>query len=478
MAQVEWVLKGRLLLAPQLPEIAGLATVNTDFGMAVPMAGVPIKVSAKEFDADPTGWNEWDEGVTDGDGHFEIRHIKDRTERLFRFRAQFKDANIKIYPPNDSVASELLKVATLIAGGPILGLGAWVTEEILQQLVDELSRGVYDVKWNTLHEDAAGHRHGPDDTNFAPMVFRAGGNNDLGDFTARRHGEIWWLLRKASAYLADLGFPFRGDRPIALVYPFDNPAIGDNLEESFSNPYMDMTMLVRNSKKDGFDAGTILHEMTHLWAYQHTENEDRLATYLLVNGTTHTGRIKNWAAWHEAFAEVVSNEIYRNLFGSAGTVYGGNTAQRRPYSRPYLTKGGLMNTSDLEVFEDGWQSVLGLLLCPDVCDLDMNSAGPYAADMTPGVLGHALNCWAPKMSLADILAAVGDDAKDGGLPLEAMRVAPFFERIDVAGFNDTIREAYVAILDPAGTAQPRDLLPSAMTPTLNPVKPVTAASIR
>ncbi len=467
MAQVEWVLRGRVLLVPQLPEIATLATVSTDHGMAVPLAGVPVKVSAKEFDADPTGWNEWNEGVTDDDGRFEIRHIKDRSKRLFRFRAQFKDANLKIYPPNDGLAKSLLEAATMLVGGPITQLGALVTEQVLMQLVDQLSRAVYDVKWQTMHEDASGHKHDVDDTDFAPMVFRGGGSNDLGDFTARRHAEIWWLLKKAGAYLADLGFPFRGDRPIATVHPFDNPAIGDGIESSYSNPYMDTTFLVRNSLKDHFDAGTILHEMMHLWAYQHTEDEDRLATYLLVNGTTHNGRIKSWAAWHEAFAEVISNQLYRDLFGAAGTVYGGFTAQHRPYSRPYLKKGGLMNTADLEVFEDGWQSVLGLLLCPDVCDLDMNAAGPYAADASPGAKGGRPTCWSPTIKLADVLAAVGDDAKDGGLPRDAMRVAPFLERIDVPGFNDAIRSAYIAILDPAGTAQPRSLLPSSMTSTLN-----------
>ena len=42
---------------------------------------------------------------------------------------------------------------------------------------------------------------------------------------------------------------------------------------------------------------------------------------------------------------------------------------------------------DLDFFEDGWLSAFGLLLCPDVCDLDMNVGGPYAADLSPGVVG-------------------------------------------------------------------------------------------
>ena len=56
MAQVEWSVRGRLLLVPQLKEIAGMATVGTDDGKAVPLAGVAVKVSALEFGLDPTGW--------------------------------------------------------------------------------------------------------------------------------------------------------------------------------------------------------------------------------------------------------------------------------------------------------------------------------------------------------------------------------------------------------------------------------------
>jgi len=464
MAQVEWSVRGRLLLVPQLKEIAGQTTVDTDDGKAVPLAGVTVKVSAKEFGLDPTGWEEWDQGVTDKDGNFDIRKTKDQTNRRFRVSVQFKDSALKIYPPNDSLAKKLVDlVPILLPGGPIVQIGAAVAENVLEQLVEQTTRVLYDVKWYVVHEDDTGNKHGAGVVQLNNLTFKAGAMQDRGGFEPRRHAEIWWLVKAASACLASMGFPFRGDRTIAVLHPWDNPAVGDAVEESYTNPYNDITYLLRNSKKDQFDANTILHELMHLWTFQHTEKEERLATYLLIKGTTHDGMVAPWAAWNEAFAESVSNELYREMFGTSATVYGAFPAERRPYSRPYLKRKMVRTASDLNVYENGWQSVFGLLLCPDIVSLDMNGSGPYATDMTPGVQPTGVHNKPPRVELTDLLAALGGDNKDGGLSIQDMRTDRFLSMIKVPGFDNLMQAAFLSILDPAETRQPASLLPAAVT---------------
>jgi len=121
MSQVTWTLSGRSLVIPQLSDVAPLATVSTNHGLAAPLAGVRVQVSAKQFDGDPTGWEEWGDTYTDSDGNFTIRNIKNQTNRLFRVRVMFKNDALRIYPPNDSLLKKFVDCAIgLIPGGIIM----------------------------------------------------------------------------------------------------------------------------------------------------------------------------------------------------------------------------------------------------------------------------------------------------------------------------------------------------------------------
>lgn len=475
MAQVVWTLRGRINVVPQLADVAPLATVSTSFGNAAPLAGVKVQVSAKQFGADPT-WDEWGETTTDADGNFEVRHTKNETKRLFRVRVQFKSDRLRIYPPNDSLLKKFVDVASLLVpGGVLTSLATAAAQEALEQLLEQSTRVLYDVKWITARQDSDGDKRSGPVVDFGNVNFRAGGSQELGGFTERRHAEIWLVASRGMNLIEGLGdFGFRGDRSVAFLYPHENPVIGDGIESSYCNPHNDIVYLVRNSQIDHFNVDTILHELVHLWAYQHTSGEEKLATYLLVHGSTHTGRVARWVAWHEAFAEAVSNEITRQLLGTRSTVYRAFTAERRPLSRPYLNGLGIRTLADVDQFEFGWLSAFGLLLCPDVCSLDMTGSGPYATDTTPGVQPTGFTmCRAPKFTLGDLLRVVAHapDGKDGGLDKTEMTLGLFLRRcVDVvAKFTSTHADAYLKILDPAETRQPSELL--RMSPTPAPIDP-------
>jgi len=468
MSTVTWTLRGRLLLDPQLPELQALADVSTrNHGSTVALPGVRVRIEGKQFDADPTGWETWGEDVTDAEGHFEIRHEKNELRRLLRVSCQFKDDRLKLYAPNDSLAKKLLELATDLAAGPFHQLATDIKEDVIEQLIEQTSRIAYDVKWLTLHD--SGNKHGPGVIDFSNLTFASGRNHALGDFVARRHAEIWHLMKAAMAHIDGLGggVGFRTDKPLALMHPHDNSALPADIQASYANPHNDVIYLVQTARRDDFDAGAILHEMMHLWAYQHSHGEERLATYLLTHFDTHTGRQTPYTACHEAMAEALSNEVYRQLFHARATVYGADHAQRRPFSRPHLRAQGMRSLADLDRFEHGWLSAFGLLLCPDVAGLDMNEGDPYANDATPGDRAVAPMRDVPVITLAELMRAIArsDGDRDDGWDRDTMYIDALLSRCEaeLPHFTKDHHAAYLRILDPSETAQPIALLPSSLT---------------
>jgi hypothetical protein len=459
MAQTNWTVKGRLQARTQFPELAA------KFGDTVPLEGVRVKVSAKEFGLDPTGWNEWGEDVTDANGNFEIRNEKDKSKRLFRVRVMFKDDTLKIYPDNNGVLSKLFDCTTdLIPGGPVQKVVNDLKEDLLEAALGAVSRLTFDVDWITVHEDhGADQKKSPGVVDLGDLVFQQGGAEELGGPIQRRHADLWFLARKMMGWLADFGpgLGFIEKKPIAIKYPHKSSFIGDGVEASYSDPFNDTTFLIQNTQTDDFDLQTAMHELMHLWAYQHSSGETGLAWQLIIHGSTHNGRqSKTWTAFHEAFAEFAKNELYRQHFGKGATIYGGIAAERRPYTRSELKSLGVSNLSEVDNFEDGWMSVFNLLVCGKVCELDMNGTDTFAS---PTLTASPL-CRQAQLSFADILRVFqpqGTGEYHTEISLSQMTLLDFLNRLSASmpeEFSSDRRDAYLAILNPAETAQPKDLL--------------------
>ncbi|HWP42523.1 MAG TPA: hypothetical protein VNO14_04760, partial [Blastocatellia bacterium] len=291
MAKINWTLKGKILLRSQFPELAEKYGKDGD---ALPLEGVRVKVSAKEFGLDPA-WNEWGEDVTDKNGYFEIRKEKDKSKRLFRVRVMFKDNDLlKIYPDNNGLISQAFNTITdLIPGGPAVKVVNELKEELLEAALGAISRVNFDVDWITVHEDhGSDEKKGPGVVNFGDLTFKQGGREELGGTIQRRHADLWFLARKVMETLASYGpgLGFIEKKPIAIKYPHKSPFIGDGVETAYANPFNDMIFLIQNSETDNFDLQTVMHEMMHLWAYQHSSGETGLAWQLILHGSTHAGR--------------------------------------------------------------------------------------------------------------------------------------------------------------------------------------------
>ena len=146
MTQTNWAIKGTLSFAPQHHE------VEDSYGNPVPLAGVKVLVEAKEIAADPT-WDNWGEDVTNADGGFRITNEKDRSPRMFRVRAMFKNDDLKIYPPNTGLLSQAIDKSPshAVVDEPV--------ETLIEQALAHATRLIYDVDWFTIHQDDKDHKH-------------------------------------------------------------------------------------------------------------------------------------------------------------------------------------------------------------------------------------------------------------------------------------------------------------------------------
>ncbi len=428
MAKTNWKITGKLQFAPQLSDVA------TAYGNPVPLAGVKVLVEAKEISLDPT-WDNWGEDVTDANGEFTVRNEKDRSGRMFRVRAMFKDDDLKIYPPNTGLLSKMIK-------GPAEPIVGDHLDSVLEQALTHVSRLMFDVDWFTVHQDDNDHKHDPDDGDLGALTFQSGAAHDLGDRTARRHAEIWFVCKLVMNLLEDagsgLGFP--KDQPVAILHPHNNPLINDEVETSFSSPYNKVAFLVENAHVDGFDLATIIHEFMHLWVYQRSQGEDALAWQLLVHGSTHEGlQKKEWVAAHEGIAEWANHQLYRVLFGVWPEAVDARAqafdAKGLPFTLEFLRAQGVNDLRDVDHSEYGWMSLLNILRNDDIATIDVTGHGTYAPqNMTPpapapkGVPVAPLPVGGERPGFLDVLHVLNEDPKLGVVDRSALNLTDFLDR--------------------------------------------------
>lgn len=144
----------------------------------------------------------------------------------------------------------------------------------------------------------------------------------------------------------------------------------------------------------------------------------------------------------------------------------------------------MKQAEDVEFFEHSWLSAFGLLLCQDVCRLDMTTMAPPAGG-DPDLYARDLrspppSCTAPKLALEDLLrtvAGAGDGGRDDGLDRGEMTLRGFLNHVGhtVHDFETRHVGEYIRILDPAETAQPWEILqprpPVKVDPKVPPKNP-------
>lgn len=460
--KTNWTIKGKLVLEPDFSE---LKTAPFSSSATSPLKGVRVKISAREKVLGVWGpWNSWGEVTTDtadggtlDAGEFSLTKEKDKSDRRFKVEVLFKDDDLKIYPDNNGLISQFIEKLT--DSTIVIDL----IEDALEQAVSQLTRVAYDVDWFTVHEDDADHARDSGTVNLSTLTFGPSRSFDRGGKVARRHAQIWLLYKVVIGLLesfgSGLGFP---EKTIAIKYPHNNPLIKDTIEAAYANPENYVIYIVENSDTDWYSISTLLHELMHIWAYQHSTREKGIAWQLIIHGSTHDGRQnKAWVPFHEAFAEWAHHQLYRTLFGKNSAIYRGTEAQPLPFSRSFLRSEGINTLADVDHFEMGWLSLFNLLIAQDLHKYDFNSSGTYVTPkFSPGA---GETCASPRLTFRDVLTVFNPNSAAGfkdSINRNEMTARAFLNRAAaiLPGIDAQTVNLYLELLNPNSTVQPKDRL--------------------
>ena len=417
-ADCTWSVTGQLSVEHQLSEL------QAKYGGKSYLKGIKVKVSAKEKIFGVWGtWNSWGEEITSSSGSFSVTKTKNCNPRRFKAEVKFQSDDLEVryqYSTSDPLT---------------------------------------DVKWYTIYEETEGE-HDAGTLSLGEKTFSSSGRQDLNDWEARRHADIWVLYQLAIEYVASLGSDYQFTTQIKVKYPHDGIA-GDNVETSYANPTTKVIYIVKNSVKDCFNTPTLLHELGHIWAYNHTTGEICLTETLLSNGSTHGLVDDPCTAFHEGFADWWMDKMTEALFG---------TSPPLPYNRAYLSTGGLgtalTSLSLMQRHDDGWISVFHTLTTKDLHRYTFKESGssvtsPYI-EIKPITI-MTTNCSSPDLSFKNVLRVFNEDAS-AGYPSKLSRddttIDAFLTRVEkiLSSFTSDHRDLYKDLVDPSKTVQPSEKL--------------------
>jgi len=474
MSKVDWKIEGTIKLESQFKEVTARYGSNSEFN-AVPLKNLTVKISAKESPLDPS-FEKWGEVKTDDAGFFSLCILKDKSPRRFKIEVFFKNDDFVIYPDNKGILLTLAAGAALAVGG-LAGLA-------LEQTLVQTTKLAYDVDWFTIFQaDSKEEERGPGNINFPKLRFRKGADYDLGDSVARKHADIWFLYYKVKEYFASFSdnVGFLNER-IAVKYPHNNSFVGEDNEAPYASPYNNIIFIAvtkdfdgkKNDHKDDqaardwCDVDTLLHELMHIWAYQHCTGEMSIAWQLIKHGSTHEGlQAESFTAFHEGFAEWCSNRVYSALFVSEkepSKIYGELSDTGEPFNRKTLLDKGVLTVLEAERSEYAWISLFNMLCQWDLFRYTLNSnvAGDIHSnnDYVPKNTEH---CSSPKAFFEDVLK-VFKAAPDKGFPKildkKEMNMDSFLKRFCaiVPGFSAADVGKYkILIATEPNLPQPHDL---------------------
>lgn len=365
------------------------------------LAGVEVRLQGRIKGGT---WNAWDTVRTDSQGNFRIVKTKDCKKRELQISVKFDSDQLSIFHANST---------DQVAGSRSLRYVVW--------------------KKNIDHKN-------PVIETGITLRFRQGGQGGLGEAEPRGHAEIWVLYRRVIAHMATYGSQFAFNKHVKVKHPHNKQNI-----ESYANPINNVIYLVRKNAADdaGRDVHTMIHELMHIWAYQHSKKEDKMATYLLGHmqqGTHHLVK-KSFVAFHEGFAEFAKDMVLRDAFGQA--------------SPPLVSRSGTSaaNFGEVELRDTGWRALFLLLERLNLKQIDFSQLGGQLTKIRPGEdpTGYK-NCHVGRLSFAQILGILERGKTD--IKTDEMSWDGFFrEAVRQNRLHQRDRDIFRAILDPAKSAK-------------------------
>jgi hypothetical protein len=437
MARVNWLIKGKLRLK-------GLPSVYSDGEDSVPLSGVTVKISANEG----VRWNSWGTVTTDSEGSFVLRNRKDKSKRKIKVEVQFKNGKTVIYGENASLLSKALTTLK-----PITAINN-VKSAALDAILTHTSKLTYKADWYTLKQSDERTTGGGDfEFNYGHINIGKSSNDYLFE-----HACIFYACEKLRKHLAKMGHIF--SKKIAVKYPHNNKLIPDKDEQSYCSPINNCVYLVKNSDKNNlYSSGkitfnTLYHELMHLWTYGYSKGEDWLAVQLFMHGSTHEGlQKKSYTAFHEAWAEVSSNQMLSILYGETSNIYGGENYYTAPMTIDFLKKKGVTNMATLDRREYGWIQVFSCLMNERLERYDLRSPNPKYNHISDA--NQTFSKDLPSLDIYDLMQVFRVPAP---YKYTDMNLEDFMSRVQKVEpeITNSVKAGFMKVFNPANKALPKD----------------------
>lgn len=212
-----------------------------------------------------------------------------------------------------------------------------------------------------------------------------------------------------------------------------------------------------------FKISTVIHEVMHIWNYQHSRGTANWPAAALSGMSTHNKRENPNIAFHEGFASWAADELLHHVL-SYGT-------PERPYNKRWLAEEhDILSLSGLESNADGVASGLRLLTYPEPYRLLLGTL----AERPPGTDEHAglrpttafrgFHCpTLNPLTVWDILLAFRANSEAGvsqwNVSHDLNGLLSFIERLSDLypdRFHDVAKQLYLRILNPRGSEEMSD----------------------
>ncbi|MEE2785703.1 MAG: hypothetical protein VX589_00055 [Myxococcota bacterium] len=316
-----WKVSGKVTIKP-----CHMTDLRSAYGSKIPLVGAEVQLQARKKGT--LIWGTWGKRTLPGSGRFSFTERKNTKDREFRVRLKYNHEKL-----------------VLVKGWAGL-LPGW----------HEIYRSGF--KRSGFHRD---------------IRLTASGQGGCASEVMRR-GEIWVGAMKMINYFKNQDRPFTGK--VKIRYPANNPAVPDNVEAPFANPIDQWITIIKNSRRDWLNIATLWHEMAHIWAYQHSRGEVRLAAELLKDHSTHDFQEKPFVAFHEGFAKYIEETMATVLLGKARTL---------PFSKNGLRNisSGLTSATKVQGNDYGWASIFHMLTMDNIIRYNFNTSSTWVKPLNP-----------------------------------------------------------------------------------------------
>lgn len=301
-------------------------------------------------------------------------------------------------------------------------------------------------EWMTVFT-TSGHR-GSGTISAGTRTFSQGSGGTLGDTRNVRRAITWYAVKHLMAVLKSQNSWLAFDRKIHVRYPANTLGNVSYASGLTMTAYIDV-----HGSSDAWKMDTLIHEVMHLWNYQHNSGTTNWLDAVLSDGSTHGFQENPNVAFHEGFAAFAKDEVMYHLWGRSKVL---------PRTRWGFTSAGLTNLDLIEGSDRGVKYALYLLTAEDIYGLRFGTGTSSSRGTVADRVTSPTTCpSSPDLTFWDVLMAFKARpdrgwSHDWQVGNSSYGIYRFYDRIsDISNrFSSADRNMYLALLDPEGSIEP------------------------